>query len=132
MQEDMSARYTKILVVEDDPTLRSVIVRNLEVRGHVVLEAETAADAAAQAKNEEPDLILLDINLPDISGWNVLRELRRDGKEIPTIVISAVRVTPDRLAEFKPLAYLPKPFPLDALLRTIETGRLEESGSTPG
>jgi DNA-binding response OmpR family regulator len=132
MQEDMSARYTKILVVEDDPTLRSVIVRNLEVRGHVVLEAETAADAAAQAKDEDPDLILLDINLPDISGWNVLRELRRDGKEIPTIVISAVRVTPDRLAEFKPLAYLPKPFPLDALLRTIETGRLEESGSTPG
>jgi DNA-binding response OmpR family regulator len=127
MQKDMSAQYTKILVVEDDSTLRSVIVRNLEVRGHVVLEAETATEAAVQATNEDPDLILLDINLPDMSGWNVLRELRQAGKEIPTIVISAVRVMPDRLAEFKPLAYLPKPFPLDALLRVVETGQIEET-----
>jgi DNA-binding response OmpR family regulator len=68
---------------------------------------------------ERPDLILLDINLPDRTGWDVLRELRRRQNEIPTIVISAVRANPSRLAEFHPLAYLPKPFPIEALLRLV-------------
>jgi hypothetical protein len=49
----------------------------------------------------------------------VLRELKRRRTEIPTIVVSAVRVTQGRLEEFHPLAYLPKPFPIDALLRLV-------------
>ena len=63
--------------------------------------------------------MVLDLNLPDRSGWDGLRELRSQGIEVPTIVVSAVRVGPVRLAEFKPLAYLPKPFPLETLLHLI-------------
>jgi DNA-binding response OmpR family regulator len=66
--------------------------------------------------------LLLDINLPDRSGWDVLRELRRRGTDVPTIIVSAVRVSPNRLEEFHPLAYLPKPFPLEALLRLVLGG----------
>ena len=62
--------------------------------------------------------MLLDINLPDRSGWDVLRDLR-GGQGGATVIISAVRVSADRLAEFRPLAYLPKPFPLEALLRLV-------------
>jgi DNA-binding response OmpR family regulator len=110
----------RILFVEDDAVLRSVITRNLEARGHQVLQSETAADALTKIVEEQVDLILLDILLPDRSGWDVLRRLERYQQEIPVVIISAIRVSPERLREFRPVAYLPKPFPLEALLRVIE------------
>jgi DNA-binding response OmpR family regulator len=114
-----SARFRSVLVVEDEATLRRVVARNLAVRGIRVREAETAAAALAALRAERPDLLLLDINLPDRTGWDVLRELQRLGLSVPTIVVSAVRVNARRLDEFRPLAYLPKPFPLEALLALV-------------
>jgi DNA-binding response OmpR family regulator len=111
--------YHEILVVEDEDVFRRILVRNLERRGHVVRQATTAADALAAVAEGRPDLLLLDISLPDRSGWDVLRALREEGLELPTVIVSAVRVTPDRLAMFSPVAYLPKPFPLEALLRIV-------------
>jgi DNA-binding response OmpR family regulator len=111
--------YRRILLVEDEATLRGIIVRNLTARGCEVREAATAADALAALAAEPPDLMLLDINLPDRAGWDVLRSLKAQGKEVPTAIISAVRVSQDRLDEFQPLAFLPKPFPLEALLRLV-------------
>jgi DNA-binding response OmpR family regulator len=116
--QDMT--YRNILIVEDEATLRRVIANNLRARGHEVVEAESAEQALTHVAASLPDLMLLDINLPDRSGWDVLRELQRRGGAVPTIIISAVRISPARLAEFRPLAYLPKPFPLDALLRLVE------------
>jgi DNA-binding response OmpR family regulator len=113
------ARARRVLLVEDEPTLRSVIARNLSSRGLEVQEVGTARDAVAAATATRPDLLLLDINLPDQTGWDVLRELRRRGSEVPTIILSAVRVGHSRLDEFRPIAYLPKPFPIDALLRLV-------------
>jgi DNA-binding response OmpR family regulator len=120
-------KYRTILLVEDEATLRGLIARNLKARGHNVQEAETAGTALDSLSKDPPDLILLDINLPDQSGWNVMREMSRLGIEIPTVVVSAVRVSPERLEEFHPLAYLPKPFPLEALLRLVENGKADES-----
>ena len=117
----MAKRYGTILVVEDEATLRQVITRNLEARGHTVVGAETATEALRQLSDFRPDLMLLDINLPDRSGWDVLRELREHGMQVPTVIVSAVRVSPARLEEFRPVAYLPKPFPLDALLRLVDS-----------
>src|SRR5262249_18437062 len=111
--------YHRIAVVEDEPTLRRVIVRNLTSRGHLVVEAETAADAVRAMAADPPDLLLLGINLPDPRGWDVLRGLKSGGIEVPTIVVSACRVPQKRLDEFRPLAHLPKPFPLEALLRLV-------------
>jgi DNA-binding response OmpR family regulator len=112
-----SARH--VLLVEDEPTLRRVIARNLVSRGLDVEEAGTAHDAVQAATTRCPDLLLLDINLPDQTGWDVLRELRQCGREVPTIILSAVRVSHKRLDEFHPIAYLPKPFPIEALLRLV-------------
>jgi DNA-binding response OmpR family regulator len=117
----MTKRYRTILVVEDEATLRQVISRNLEARGHVVRGAETATEALRHLSDWTPDLMLLDINLPDRSGWDVLRELRERGMQVATVIVSAVRVSPARLEEFRPVAYLPKPFPLDALLRLVDS-----------
>jgi len=111
--------------VEDDEVLRDVVERNLRARGHEVRVAADARSALAQLHTAPLDLIVLDINLPDQTGWEVLRAAQRErclpheveGDKIPVVVLSAVRVSPGRLAEFRPLAYLPKPFPIEALLR---------------
>jgi DNA-binding response OmpR family regulator len=111
--------FRNVLVVEDDPRLRLVIARNLASRGCRVREAESAEEALLALRAELPDLMLLDINLPDRTGWDVLRELAAAGQRVPTVVCSAVRVSPAKLAQFGPLAYLPKPFPIEALLRLL-------------
>src|SRR4051812_25745207 len=103
---DHAPRFRRVLVVEGEVILRQVIARNLTSRGIQVCEAGTANEAVRAATTECPELLLLDINLPDQTGWDVLRELKRRGSEVPTIVISAVRVSQSRLEEFHPLAYL--------------------------
>lgn len=120
------AAFTRILVVEDEPVFRSIVVRNLRARGCEVEEADTTTAALASLQFSLPELILLDINLPDRTGWDVLRHLQSRGQQVPTVIVSAVRVSQERLDEFKPLAYLPKPFPLEALLRIVEAGQSAE------
>lgn len=118
----------RILLVEDDEVLRDLIERNLQVRGHTVSIAGDVQEALNQLRVSSFDLTFLDINLPDKTGWDILRiaqeegllhaqDLDGDGQKLPVIVLSAVRISPRRLAEFHPLAYLPKPFPMDALVR---------------
>lgn len=99
--------------------MRQLIAESLAQYGFCTREAPTAQEALAAIRDLPPDLLLLDVNLPDRSGWDVLRELRRHGIAVPTIVVSACRVAPCRLEEFRPLAYLPKPYPLEALLRLV-------------
>jgi DNA-binding response OmpR family regulator len=130
----------RILLVEDDEILRDLLGRNLTVRGHDVSIAEDARSALAYLRATPFDLIVLDINLPDLTGWEVLRTALREGwlhpqnidgggQKLPVVVLSAVRVGPRRLEEFHPLAYLPKPFPMEALLRlAAEAGQRRELG----
>lgn len=124
----MDSSGARILLVEDDEILCDIISRNLQAREHEVNVAEDAHAALAYLRTTTYDLIVLDINLPDQTGWDVLRTalgegriqpliVEGQGEKLPVVVLSAVRVGPGRLAEFHPLAYLPKPFPMDALLR---------------
>jgi DNA-binding response OmpR family regulator len=121
-------RGARILLVEDDEVLCDLVNRNLEARGHEVNIAVDAYKALMFLRNTTYNLIVLDINLPDQTGWDVLRSalsegylkplvVEGQGEKLPVVILSAVRVGPGRLAEFHPLAYLPKPFPMDALLR---------------
>ena len=129
----------RILLVEDDEALCDLERRNLQIRGHVVSIAVDAKSALAQLRASFFDLIILDINLPDLTGWEVLRTALNEGRlpvlnveglgrRIPVVVLSAVRVSQHRLAEFHPLAYLPKPFPMDALLRLATEAAARRNG----
>ncbi len=127
-----TAPFLRILLVEDEAVLRKVIARNLSAQGNIVEEAASAAEAVTKAVESQIDLLLLDINLPDRSGWDVLRELRQLGIVVPTIIVSAVRVSRARLDEFRPMAYLPKPFPLESLLRIAEEVRVRNRPTIRG
>ena len=113
-------KVSRILVVEDDAQLRWIITTNLSARGHQVREAGDAAEALTALADAQPDLLILDINLPDRTGWDVLRDANLP-EEVRVLMLTAVPVSPRRLAEFRPVAYLPKPFPLEALLRLAES-----------
>jgi two-component system KDP operon response regulator KdpE len=120
-----------ILLVEDEATLRRIIARNLVARGHRVVEADSARDALARLNEDEPDLLLLDINLPGRSGCDILREIRRQGENVPAVIVSAVRLDPVRLDEFGPLSFHPKPFSLAALPRIVAAERPKEGELVP-
>jgi DNA-binding response OmpR family regulator len=111
---------SRVLVVEDDEQLRRIITTNLVARGHEVRQAPDASAALTALAAEHPDLLILDINLPDRTGWDVLREAHLSD-DVRVLMLTAVPVSPRRLAEFRPVAYLPKPFPLEALLRLAES-----------
>jgi DNA-binding response OmpR family regulator len=119
-----------VLIVEDEAALAEVLARNLRARGFAVSTVDTAEGAVLQLAEEWPDAVVLDINLPDESGWEVLRRLRpEDRKRLHVVVISAAPFSQKRIAEFRPAHALLKPFPIDALVRALEDGaRVEESG----
>jgi DNA-binding response OmpR family regulator len=109
-----------ILLVEDEGPLRKIIGRNLEKRGYRVVETATGAAALTALRAGTPALLLLDVNLPDVTGWDVLRALRVELRQrIPTIVVSAVMQNPKRLHEFSEVTFLHKLFPLETLLRLV-------------
>jgi two-component system OmpR family response regulator len=110
-----------ILLVDDEPAIAEVLSRTLQGHGHYVRVATNGMDALFAVSELEPDTILLDINLPDLTGWEVLRRLSpADRERIPIIVFSASPLAPSRVSEFHPTGVLLKPFPIDALLRLID------------
>jgi DNA-binding response OmpR family regulator len=109
-----------ILVVEDEPSLRNTITMALTSCGHPTTSAETGNEALERAREERPGLVLLDLQLPEMDGWEFLRHFRalQDCATVPVVVTSAAHnvVT----AELDAQAFLPKPFDLDELLDVVE------------
>ena len=118
----MSDDKIQVLIVEDDESLRQIVSRHLRAQGYEVGEASSAEGAARAIDGGlRPGVVLLDLNLPGDTGWDLLRgpALAAAGSP-PVIITSATTVSPKRLAEFGCAGYLPKPFPLDTLVATIE------------
>lgn len=111
-----------ILLVEDDENLGRIIARHLRGQGFGVVEALSAEEATERlAEGVRPAIVLLDVNLPGDTGWDLLRgsELAAAGSP-PVVITSATTVSPKRLAEFQCAGFLPKPFPLETLVATVE------------
>jgi CheY-like chemotaxis protein len=131
-----------ILLVEDDDQLRRILTINLARRGYTVAEADSVKTAleAVKAFPQPFDVIVLDIYLPEGTGWDVLRGLHRPepadgshaGHATRVIVTTAVRPAQCRLDEFHPDAVLVKPFPIDALTRLIERVAPPETAAATG
>lgn len=111
-----------ILVVEDDPTFADGLRINLEYDGYGTRLMATGLDAVEAIQRERPDLVLLDLRLPDISGFEVLRKIATVPYAPPIIVLSACTDESDRLAAFRLGArdYVSKPFSLLELLARID------------
>jgi DNA-binding response OmpR family regulator len=120
----------RILLVDDEQRLRATIARSLSARGHTVSEAGDARSALALAESQPVDLLVLDINLPDATGWDVLRTLKERKTPVRTVVFSAAPPSRTRIAEFAPFGVLHKPFPIGALLSLVDraAGNVSESG----
>lgn len=114
----------RILLVEDDPALSRGLVASLKAAGHVV-DAAYDGESAIEMANDEPyALITLDLGLPDVSGFDVLRTLRRQGCKTPILVLTARDAVADRVTGLDLGAddYLLKPFEpseLEARLRAL-------------
>lgn len=111
----------KILLVEDEAALADVLARNLRARNHDVIVTQTAEAAVLSMAEHWPETLILDVNLPDMTGWDVLRRLSHlDRERLHTVVISAAPISQKRIEEFKPDRTLQKPFPIDALIRALD------------
>jgi DNA-binding response OmpR family regulator len=115
--------YKNILVIEDNHAILDVITLILQSEAYKVTGLNKSADMMAHIDTYKPDLIILDIMLPDADGRELLKQLRskEHTKDIPVLMISA-RYTADNVehGEFKPNGFLAKPFDIDELLDRIE------------
>lgn len=118
-----SLQRETILIVDDDPSVRAAIAMMLVDAGYTPREAETGRDALRAARQEPPALVLLDVNLPGICGYEVCRLLRDEfGEQLPIVFISGERMASfDRVAGLLLGAndYVVKPFAEDELLARI-------------
>jgi two-component system, OmpR family, response regulator MprA len=111
-----------ILVIDDDPKIVSVLRRALAYAGYPVKTALTAAEGLARALEDPPALVILDVMLPDLSGFEVCRRLR-EGSEVPILMLTARDEVDDRVHGLDQGAddYLVKPFALQELLARVRT-----------
>ncbi|MBI3252340.1 MAG: response regulator [Candidatus Omnitrophica bacterium] len=114
----------KILLVEDEQDIANVLAVRLEVNGYEVILAKDGEEALQKVKKEKPDLVILDLMLPKINGFEVCRMLKFDGafKNLPIIVLSALHQQQDRekIQQYGADAYFIKPFDLNLLLVKIK------------
>ena len=115
----------KILIVDDEADMRVMFSTRLEISNFEVIEAEDGEEGLEKAKKEKPDLIVLDLMLPKINGFEVCRMLKFDDdyKDIPIIVLSALSQQNERekAAQCGADAYFIKPFDLGLLVTKIES-----------
>ena len=115
----------KILVVEDNLEMRNIISIRLEINGYKVISAEDGQQALDITKKENPDLLILDLMLPKITGFEVCRMLKFDDKykKLPIIILSALDQQDDRekAVQSGADAYFIKPFDLELLLSKIKS-----------
>lgn len=118
MENDKS----KILVVEDELHIAEGIKLNLELAGHSVELAENGLVGIEKWKSFNPELIVLDIMMPELDGHKVLTEIRKIDKQLPILILSAKNESVDKVKAFKSGVddYLGKPFSLDEFLLRIE------------
>jgi DNA-binding response OmpR family regulator len=113
---------TRVLIVEDNHDLALGLRNNLEIEGYTVDVADDGPSGLAAARRMRPDLVLLDLMLPGMDGYRVLRQLRDDGLTMPVLILTAMGEEVDKVRGFRFGAddYVTKPFGVLELLARIE------------
>ncbi len=127
---------TKILIVDDEPPIRRLLRVGLSSQDYMVLDAHNGLEASSMLVSEKPDLVLLDLGLPDIGGHDLLQKWRADGSDTPIIILSS---RTDEAGIVKALElgaddYVTKPFRMNELVARIRVAirhRLQTQGERP-
>jgi CheY-like chemotaxis protein len=116
------ARGRRILIVDDQATIRRTLGALLELEGYVIETAQDGLDALRCVRRCRPDVVLLDLMMPTLDGWGVLRACRGDPglADLPVMVMSARSDAAQSVVEFGVQACLTKPFDVDELLDALE------------
>ncbi len=115
------AQRKKLLIVDDDQDLRGAIAEQLQAEGFEVVEAPTAGDGVRLAREAKPDVILLDVDLPDMDGREACKRMREDGVSTPVIMLTAADTDDDAVRGLDSGAndYVTKPYKFAVLLARI-------------
>ena len=108
-----------ILLADDDASIRKMLGQVLILEQYNVVFATTGREAAAQFISHQPDLVLLDLNMPDRDGWDAFLLMKSTHPTVPVVVITALPHQHQRAAEYGVAALLEKPLDIKILLRTI-------------
>lgn len=123
----------QVLIIEDEPAIRSVLRVLLEAQGYRVVEADTAARAEIETRSHKPDLLLVDLGLPDADGLKVVRRVRA-WSQVPIVVLSARTMEEQKIAALDAGAddYVTKPFSAPELLARLRAAlRRDVRGAAP-
>src|ERR1700729_522957 len=114
-------RVPQVLVVDDEPNIRELVQVALKFHGCSVIAAANGKDALRQAEASKPDLIVLDVMLPDMDGFEVCRRLRATGNEVPVIFLTARDPSSDPVTGLAIGGddYVTKPFSVEALVARV-------------
>jgi two-component system, OmpR family, KDP operon response regulator KdpE len=126
----------RVLVVDDEPPIRRFLRTGLSSQGYLVIEAEDGSSARAALRQNAVDVVVLDLGLPGIDGFEVIKQLREQGSTIPIVVLSS---RTDEAGKVRALDlgaddYVTKPFGMDELLARLRTAlrhRLQQQGERP-
>ncbi|WP_327710986.1 response regulator transcription factor [Streptomyces sp. NBC_00464] len=120
----------RLLVVEDEPNLLEVLAGSLRYAGFDVITAATGQEALAEARRSRPDAVVLDVMLPDMDGFEVLRRLRA-GAPVPVLFLTARDATEDKIRGLTIGGddYITKPFSLDEVIARIHVVLRRQHGS---
>lgn len=122
-----------ILAVDDEPPLLRALVLNLTNRGYRVSTASTGETAISQAASKSPDLMILDLGLPDIDGLEVIAHVRQLQPDLPIVVLSARTGSTDKVTalDLGAVDYVTKPFSIDELLARLRAAARRAVSTQP-
>jgi len=122
-----------ILVIDDDEKITSMLRRGLAFEGYTVRTARNGTEGLRALREEEPDLVVLDIMMPGVDGWEVCRRLREAGSRVPVLMLTAKDEVGDRVRGLDTGAddYLVKPFALEELLARVRALLRRSGGPDP-
>jgi two-component system, OmpR family, response regulator len=120
----------KLLVVDDEPNIVELLSASLRYAGFAVATAQSGVDAVNAARRDRPDLVLLDVMLPDMDGFEVLRKLRAGADRVPVVFLTARDATEDKIAGLTLGGddYVVKPFSLEEVLARVRAVLRRTSG----
>ncbi len=133
MRASLEVMESRLLIVEDDPNILELLAASLRFAGFDVCTAKSGLDAVASVQRHRPDLVVLDVMLPDLDGYEIVRRMRGGGVHTPVVFLTARDETEDKIRGLTLGGddYVTKPFSLEEVVARIHAVLRRTSGDSP-